>query len=285
MTINNIIAEIEEDFKAYKAAGLIDKGSLYRWAYSNLKKFGQSICELTETTIEIVGGQAQLPDGFHSIHLAAKCNLSSYYCKEEDLPVIQNTIMWKEKIERKTTGISCSPCCVDTTEKIITENILINDRAISFYYEAPTLLRLGKGMKKNNCSTNCRNLVVRDSPYEIVINKQTLYTNFDCGTVYIQYYGLPIEDGVLSIPDTPRGELATFIEYALKARLVEKIIGNGDDPNLVSMLQYYNGKEKIQFALAMSDAKFATLTPDSYRRLALYNRGKMAQIQYMLPSF
>src|SRR3990167_7180121 len=138
MNLDTLFAEIEADFISYKQAGLIDRSSMTRWAHVGLKRFGQSITELTETTVEIYNGQAQLPKNFHSLQLAAKCDLTSYFCKEEDRKVIQNTLMWKERIERKTTALSCTPCCTDTTEKVITENIIINDRVVSFYYSAPT---------------------------------------------------------------------------------------------------------------------------------------------------
>jgi hypothetical protein len=286
MTLDNIIAEIESDFEAYKASGLIDKSSMYRWAYLNLKKFGQSICELTETTITVKAGEAQLPQGFHSLELAAKCDLSSYYCKDEDIPLIQNTLMWKEKVERKVTGLSCTPCCTTTEEKTITENVYINGKQVSLFYSSPMMLKLGKGMKRDRCSKNCRNLVVYDCPHEIIINNNTLYTNFAEGTVYMQYYGIPhTEDGDIVIPETDRGELATYIEYALKQRLIEKLLTNGDDPNLATLLQYYNGKEKVQYGLAMADAKMSTLKPSSYRRLTQANRSHMANIAYLLPKF
>lgn len=283
MNIDNLIVEIEQDFKQYKTAGLLDRASMYRWANTALKKFGQSICTMQEAVVQVKKGQAPLPEGFHSLHMAVKCSPKGYYCEEKSVPVLQNSLMWKERIERTKSWNSCEPCCTEECEKTIVENIYLNDAAISFYYESPVLLKLSKSIKKEICTSTCRNLAVRESPNEINIIGTTLQTNFSEGTVFLQYYGLELENGFPLIPETGRGELATYIEYYLKMRWLEVLLTNKDDPNINQLFTYYVQKEKQQFSLALSDAKFSTLTPSSYRKLAMSNRLNMLRHEILIP--
>lgn len=283
MNVESLIAEIKEEFKQYDSAGLIDDASLLRWANKGLKRFGQSIATRQDTIVQVSHGQATLPAGFHSLHMALKCSGKGYYCKEESIPVLQNSLMWKERIERKQSWNSCAPCCKEECETVITENVYINDAQMTFYYDSPQLLKLGKQTKRDVCAKGCRNLAVVDSEYEININNLTMFTNFDEGSVYIEFYGLEMEDGFPLIPETPRGELDTYIEYYLKMRLLEVLLTNKDDANLATLFQYYVRKEGTQFGLAMSDAKFSTLTPDSYRKLAVSNKLRLMRQEITIP--
>lgn len=286
MNINHLIAEVTNSLKQYKASNLIDETSLVTWTYSALKNFGQSVCILQEGVVQVESGQAPMPNNFHSLQMAVKCNPKGFYVCEEDIPVIQNTLMWKERVERSSVWNSCAPCCKQESETVITENILINDKLISFYYESPMLLRLGKSMKKDSCANTCKNLFTTQCEYEISIINQTLYTNFPSGTVYLQYYGLEKEeDGTLIIPDTPRGKLVEWLQSHLKRRIIEDIFTNGDDPSAGTLLQYWSQKEQMEFNEAIRDAKFKTLTPDSYKKLAAYNKSQEMNIRYLLPSF
>lgn len=287
MNIDNLIAEIESSLKQYKNSGLLDITSLRRWTRMALKKFGQSVCTLQEGVVQITDGVGILPEGFHSLHLAVKCSPKGYFVNEQDIPLIQNTLMWKERVERSTDWNSCAPCCKEESEKTIIENVIINGKEISFYYETPILLRLGKSMKRAGlCSSQCKNRFVTECEHEISINKETIFTNFTTGTIYLQFYGLEVdEENKIVIPDTPRGELVTYLEAHLKTRVLEELLTNSDDPNLSGVLQYWSTKEQFQYLKAMKDAKFSTLTPDSYKKLAAFNRGEMAKVKYMLPNF
>lgn len=286
MKLDSLIAEIEVDLAQYKAAGLIDKTSLVRWANNALKKFGQSICTRTEKVLQVEGGQCSLPEGFHSLQLAVKCNPASYYYEEEDVNVLQNSIVWKERFERSTKWNSCTPCCKTEGESIITENVYINEKLITFYYESPSILKLGKTFKKDVCAKDCRNLFITENPYEINIIGNTLQTNFTDGTVYIQYYGLEVDEmGLPIIPDTPRGELATYIEMYLKKKLFEKFIMNGDENNVATLLQYYSQQENQQYPKALADSKFLTFNWNSYGKVMANNRINMLRNEYLLPKF
>ena len=288
MRLETLIADIEADLSQYKATGLIDKVSMYRWTINALKRFGQSICVLQEKVVQVKNGQAFLPNNFHSLQFAVKCDPKGYHTKEESKPVVQNSLIWKERVERSSQWNSCDPCCSTDTEKIITENIYLDDHLVSFYYERPIPLKLKKSMIRDYCAKTCRNIAVLDCPYEITINGTTMYTNFNEGTIYLQYYGIKSEEingnQVPEIPETPRDHLREYIEYHLKMKLMEKISSNGD-ANAANLLGYFSAKEAQWWPLAQSDAKLTTLTPESYVKIGRNNRLKMARVEMLIPPF
>lgn len=283
MHINSIITEIEEEFKSYKDSGLLDKASLYRWALLAIKRFGQAVLDKTEKFIEIRDGIGNIPDNFHSLHYAIYCKPKGYSCNKCDEKVLQNSLMWKERTERKSEWNSCEPCCKEESETIITENVYLNDCEISFYYSNPIPLRLSNHINREYCAKDCKNYGLK-SPYEISIKNLKLHTNFSDGTVYIQYYGIETnEDGTFEVPDSPRGDLAIFIETHLKRKIIETVLVNGDDKNLGNLLQYYTQQEALHRAAAVRDVRYMTLTPRSYAKLANMNRKNIKKYEVLLP--
>lgn len=283
-SIESLIIEIEEDFKSYKDAGLIDRASLLRWGMIALNKFGQSILTKHEEFIPIRNGTAPLPDNFHSLHYALKCTPHSYYT-EKDVEVLQTTMFWRERIESDKTWSSCDPCCVEESEKYIVENVYFNDKIFSFNYSEPTPLRLTGHVVRSMCTQDCKNINVK-SEYEISINNKTLHTNFNKATVYLQYYGVEQdENGYYLIPETPRGDLLTYLEYHLKRRLLENILINGDDKNIGNQLQYIAQQEATQRSAAIRDVRYKTLTPGSYAKIARLNRYNIRKHEVLLPRF
>lgn len=285
MKIDSLIAEIEKSMSQYKTAGLIDKADLYRWTNLALKNFGQSICTLTEKVVQVKDGKAFLPEGFHSLHFAAHCSPKGYYVSNNHRPGIISSNIWRERVERKLEWDSCEPCCTTESETIISEDIYLDDNLITFYYQNPVVLKLGKAFKKDLCTNECKNRLVKESPYEINIVGTTLQANFNNGYIYIQYYGLEQDEkGLPLIPDTPKRKVEVYIEYHLKKKLLEQLLLNGDDVNLINMLSYYSQQERIEYPLAMSDAKFQTLNYNSYKKLAQQNRRAIEKIESLIPN-
>jgi hypothetical protein len=284
-TLDSLIAEIEEEYKQYKTAGLIDKTSMYRWGNLAIRKFGQSLCTLQETSVVVDNGQGVLPDNFHSLQYAIKCSWKGFFAEEKDIPILQNSLVWKEKIERQITFNPCDPCCIEETESVITEKVYYNDTAFNVYYDSPIPLRLGKSMKRDLCAKECKNLLIKDSEHEISINNQILYTNFTEGIVYLQFYGWETDSkGIVMIPETPRTHLETYLEYHLKRKLIERVFANGDDVNVVNLLRYLRDEEARSLPLAEADCKYITLTPNSYNKIKNSNARAMGRIESLLPN-
>jgi hypothetical protein len=282
-TVNALIAEIKADLESYDSAGLIDDISMMRWALTALRKFGANVTTLQDTMVHVKNGKATLPDNFYSLYVAYQCSKRGYHIPENSSKdVVQSSIMWKERVTRSTEWNSCSPTCKTESEDVVTETVYIKDNPVEFYYHLPRPLSLGKRFNRNQCHKDCRNKFVMDNPNEITINRQTLTANFNEGDIYMQFYGIDkTEDGEYLIPDTDKGELYTYVEYYLKKRFFEKLLANGDDKNVASLLTFYASEERQQLALAMTDTKFTNFKPSSLKRIKQKNRAEMWKYENM----
>ena len=131
--------------------------------------------------------------------------------------------------------------------------------------------------------TISRNRYVKDNPNEITIAGTTLRANFNEGNIYLQYYGLPMdEEGYIDIPETDNGHLETYLEYYLKRRLSERLIMNNDAQGLQNMFSYFKGEEQVALRNASSELKMSSLTPAFAKRLKRLNRLEMLQYESSL---
>jgi len=100
---------------------------------------------------------------------------------------------------------------------------VINSSQTRVYKELiPLRMKIGQGVEKG-----CPNLSV-NAPNEGWIKGGFLFTNFQEGTVYINYQGQMEDDnGNLMVPD--HDLLNEYYEYALKQRILENLYLNGED--------------------------------------------------------
>lgn len=283
LTFDNLIAEIRADFESYDEAGLIDEVSMRRWANIAIRRFGENVTTRQDTVLHVKDGRAIMPDNFYSLYVAYECSKRGYHiAKKEDKAVVENSIMWKEKVTRTNEWDSCSPECKTESESVVTETLYVEDSSVEFYYDSPVMLKLGKRMNRNQCHATCRNKIVKDNPREIIINNNTLTANFAKGDIYMQYNGIDTDEtGSMIIPETDKGEVKNYVEYYVKYRFIEKLAFNGDDSNMINLLGFLDGKVKEHLALAMTDSKFSTFSPDSLRRIKKKNRAEMWKFENM----
>ena len=285
MTLKEFTAEIKTSLSNYDSMGLLDDISIYKWVMKAVKVFGANVMELQDTIIPISGGQGRLPLNFYSMLSAYLCEPYGYYTDDTDNKTLQKITQWIEREERGFKWNICNTCTKKTEEKIITEKVYLDDTIVNVYYKNPVLLKLGRGFKRNICHSGCKNKTSTQSPYEITINNQTVYTNFKQGTIYMQYFGLPRdENGAIILPESNNGYVEEYIEYFVKMKIFEQLLTNGDDPSIANLFQYYVGKEFEYKSLALTDAKFGRLTPNSYKRLQQSNRRDMLVYELMFPN-
>jgi hypothetical protein len=274
MNTQALIADIKADFTKYDDAGLIDENSLYKDIVKGLKRFGNDVMELHETVVQVKNGKAKLPDHFFSLYIAYLCEPLYYRVpKNVEVSNLQTSLYYKEKVILSNKWSECDGCCNEVQENIIRENLYFNGNQVEFYYHNPQLLRLGKTFNKNACHSACRNRLVRDNPNEIIINGTTLMANFEEGEIYMQYYGLPVDaDGIVEIPETGTGHLETYLEYHLKRRLAERLMGNNDAQGLANLFNQYANQEQIFLRNASNELKMKSITPSLFRRIRRLNK-------------
>jgi len=285
ITLDSFIADIKSELSAYDASGLIDDISIYKWVCKALLKFGSNIMILQDTLISVDNSQGNIPANFYSLYAAYQCDKKGYEpLSKEVRKQLQQQYSWVERVERSNKWVSCEACCQCEEEKTIVENVYYGDTEVKFHYHQPVLLKLGRTFDRNSCHKECRNRIVKDNPNEIIILNNTLFSNFKEGDVYMQYYGLPKnENGIVCIPESPKGEVETYLEYHVKRKIMENVLANQDDSGAASLFQFYSQKEDSHLGLALTDTKFSKLTPNSFRRIKKINRLEMQRYELMYP--
>jgi len=278
--VEALIAQVKSDLSKYDDANLIDDTSLYRDIYLGLKRFGNDIMQLQETMVDVSQGYGELPQSFFSLYVAYLCDPLGYVSKENvQQDSLINSVMYRERTIKTKEWSELDADCEKITEHVIRENLYYNGNNAQFIYHRPRLLRLGKSFNKLNAHKECRNRLAYDSPEEIVIINYKLQANFNEGYIYMQYYGLPTdEDGNIEIPDTPNGHLETYLEYYLKRRLAERLMGNNDAQGLNALYQVYAQQESVALRNASTELKMSKLKPHVFQKLKRINH--LESLQY-----
>lgn len=286
--IDTIISKVKRDLNKYADAGLIDENELYSDAISRLKRFGNDICDWQETFVQVKDGFATLPENFFSLKKALWCEPEHYTKTNVQYDTLINSIFYRERVEASNVWNECSECTPQISEKIIRENIYFTPESfMTFTYKNPIPLRLVRGHEKSICAPDCLNKYVTQGPYEInIIKRRTLQANFNSGTIYIQYLGLPLdEDGNIDVPQFPNGYLDEYLEYYLKRRLAESLIANGDAQGIQALYQTYQQQESIALRNASNEIKMTNFDTKEFRRkIKAYNRYNFLKQEVYTPN-
>jgi hypothetical protein len=268
-----LIAELRAELPGISVLGGIDELSVYHWIKSELRRFGKTVTTLYETVVEVKGGSARLPDNFYSLKVAYKCEPLGYECSDEKKATLQNTLFWKERTEYGRKWNSCDGCCAEEYERTIVENVYFNETLVRFHYRNPVMLKLGRSIVKDPCVSSCRNNIEKDNPYEITINRNTLYANFDEGDIYIRYNGLiQDENGVPEILETDLNLVQRYMENFVKMKIFEMQMNNGGGASAAKSFELYYNICRGDFPAAMTDAKMTKYDWSVYPALKRRNR-------------
>lgn len=280
MDAKTYLAELKSDLTRYDQMGLIDEVSVYTWMEDALKKFGKLVCHRTDTVMDVQKGTACLPPDFYALAEAYRVEPLGYTIPGErkDISDLQGEFAWKERTERGFRWNSCDECCKEEYECVITERFYIksSERAgeVDFHYHTPRLLNLGKSIKRKACGDlrfDSRN------PDTIEMDQTRLFARFDTGSIYMIYWATPrSEDGLPVIFESELGFLHEFVDVYVKRKLFEKMFANGDDPGVVTKLQYFMSQEPILERKAMGELKMSSLSPSAYKRMAEKNRMRLS---------
>jgi hypothetical protein len=283
--VDALIAEIRSDFSKYADANLIDEDSIYRDIVLGLKKFGNDVMELHETVVQVEDGYADLPKSFYELYLAALCEPAGYSsdCETDDeFHHLQSSHFYKERTTYSRKWSECDNCCDTLEENTVRENLYFKKKRVAqFNYNNPRLLSLGKTFNRNNCHSKCRNKLVMDNPNQIVIVRYRLQANFNEGSIYLQYYGLPIdEDGNIDIPESKNGHLEEYLEYRVKRKVAERLLGNNDAAGLANLYKVFAQQEQVALKNASNELKMTRIQPkETMRRWKRLNRLESLQFE------
>jgi hypothetical protein len=272
MTFNEFLSDLKVEFRQYFDANLIDDLLVYKWVNQALKKFGATVMVYQDKMISVENNKAKLPENFFQLKAAILCEPDFIECRKEDEKILLNSFFWTDVTRKqKSWDICTEDCCENAVEEFtIREKTYMNECAITKVYKSPMELKLGKSFNKTYCAPDCLNKFASGARNEINIVGTTLHTNFKEGEIYLKYKGFEVdEEGLTIIPETPKGEVSSYVMIFVKRNILEYILANGEDTNIITLFQYYNQQAQTQLALALTDAKFSNLTPKSLYKLKL----------------
>lgn len=265
ITLKNIIAEVRTDLAQYESAGMLDEIALRNWAKRALKTFGNLVTTLNEKTIEVKNGKAKLPEDFYSLYAAAKCDPKRCEIIKGDESDLVDTFFYRIRTEALKTFDNQSNVIQEGEYKEVVEKIYLRGGSVEadLYFHRPTLLKLTRGIKKEHCHSECKNLskqLTSSSPWEINILGDFIQTNFSEGFIYLQYFGLEKdEEGEIIIPELSNDQLVEYITYHLKRKSLESI-WISDDDSVQNKIQFMMQLENDAKLKAMSAAKIESVS-------------------------
>ena len=264
-TLENIISEVKTELSQYESAGLLDEISLRNWATRALKRFGNLVTTLQEKTVKVENGRAKLPKDFYSLYLAAKCEPKRYEVIEGTEDDLTDSFFMRIRKESETVWNNQSNKFEPGTyiEIVEKEYLRGGSTQVDVYYHRPTLLKLTRGIKKESCHSNSKNLskqLTASSPYEINILGDYIQTNFQDGFIYLQFFALEKNnEGEIIIPELSNDQLVEYLTYHLKRKALEAV-WISDDDSVQTKIQWMLSQEKDAELKAMSAAKIESVS-------------------------
>lgn len=235
-TFDSLFEDVSIDFKNYSLEGMIDPQNLIKVARRCNYELGWRIYRTRQVTLEVENGRVRLPDDFHILNFALMCG---EYEVVEALPQgthIEERLIVPEyvpepgtpdpctnapdpcEVPDPCTGVCLTPCGDEfqLIQKIKTRTKKYQE-LFPLYFEDNSLI-----------DKDCPNKYWSSTPNKARIYNGFIETTFDSGTIYLNYMGDMIDDeGNVMVPDHEL--LNEYYEYALKERILENLVMNGEN--------------------------------------------------------
>lgn len=294
-TFDELLTESFADMEKYFLSGMIQPHQLIKVAKRVNYELGLRIYQTHEGVLEVEKGRVRLPNNFYTLNYAFMCGQW-----EEKIPISQGThveerrvdiptYQWQpDKVDKCCTEVvpstcpSCqttTPCGCETSCPAPQPKVCLNCKGeaweliqvVKFQTRSyKTFFPLKVLTSSQDVSCECPNLQM-DSVNTAWIKDGWLYTNFDCGTVYINYQGLmEDDDGNILVPDHEL--LNEFYEYAMKKRIIENLIMN-DEPVAAGKIQLIEANFRTARIAALSLVRM----PDFAELKKVYDSNRKAQ--------
>lgn len=246
---------ISKRLSSFDSAGLIDTGDFHKLVKDVLEQLGVGVYKECEAILHPKEFEAKLPDNFKMFHAAYRCSFKWHGTKSinEQRPIIFYRDTENTQICSSNCKLECSHDCGKT--KIVIRTFVEGDEVIGTSHNL-RLLQLSPNVR-SLCTDDCPSLLpnhhnrIRENEININSSVTHILTNFNDDKIYIQYYGLPIDEhGMPMIPD--QTEIEKAIEYYIYSQLFEEFYWNSTIPDIVRML----GDVRVEADKYMSQAKF-----------------------------
>lgn len=289
-TYDQLLAEIQSDFKSFYLEDFINPQEFIKVAKRCNYELGLKIFKTSEAIIDIEKGKGKLPNNFNVLNFAL---MLSKYTRTE--PVIAGTHTERVPVQQlynpgvgeinicadpvvnapttscntcgnQNSNCNCNtPCNVHLNCKgeqtVLIQKLKYETRSWNEFY--PIRIIENGDVVDMDCPN--KKWQVKNSAY---IKNGFIYPSFQTGKIYINYQGLmEDEEGNLLVPD--HDLLNEFYEYAIKQRVLENMIMNGET---VNQMQLQLVEQRLR--AARNNAYSLVNTPDfnELRRIWEVNR-------------
>ena len=220
-TFDELLADVQSDWKSYDQEGFIDPQDLIKVAQFVNKDLSIKINKSKTDILEIIGGKVKLPNDLYLLNFALVCSN-------------------REVCQTVVSGIQTEDIMLDTTVCNPAQNrygriIKLNEcgqefevvhYTTSFKHTYKTVEKIHLKAQKE-ISSICPNRKYQCSKTGYVSNGW-LHTNFDSGKLYIEYVStMEDEDGNLLVLD--HDMINKYYEYALKTQILENMLFAGEE--------------------------------------------------------
>jgi hypothetical protein len=241
--VTEIIDLAKNELDSYTELGLIDNSLFIQPATLLNRKLGLMAKSITSEILDVHNYKACLPSNFHKLKLAFVCFKKTIY-----IPPSKTSIDLTEyKSEYKINECEMKFC--KTEDGMYLNIIQTISTGQQFTYSGVMPIKINSKASQNfNCDTaDCFDMMNTSSENEIAIKDDKIFTNFQTGSIYIEYYKTNIDsnDDILVLDDE-------IIVNAFKEMFKEKILGyiyfNTTDQSVYNKFQLQKQEsEKAQF--------------------------------------
>lgn len=268
-SFDSLMEDVSIDFSSYALDGMIDAAQLIKVATRVNYDLGIKIHRTKQVVLDVEHGRARLPHDFAYLNYAFICG---DYTISQTMPSgthVETVNAPTYKPDPGFTGPCEDPQCDDVCVIKPCENndgYKLIQKVNTSEYRHYTVFSPIKIATVNDATCDCPNINIRS---EMIgeIKDGFLKTNFKTGKVYINFQGaMEDAEGNLLVLDHPYCN--EYYEYALKQRILENMIFNGE--NVSNQL----GLVETRLRAARNNALSFVNTPDfaELKKVWLLNR-------------
>lgn len=214
-----LLDEVLVDFQTFNLEGMIDPQQYIKIALRVNYELGLRIHRSWDVILDIEHGKAKLPDDFYVLNFA---NLVGKYTVQD--PVISGTHIEDVVLETIPDTDTCGRVKACTSSCGQYYSLVQSLKSEVRTYEEFFPLQVGKAKV---VSEDCPNIEVK-SANKAQIRDGFIFTNMETAKVHMNYIGNMEDDkGNLLVVDHPI--INEFYEYAIKQRILENLLMNGED--------------------------------------------------------
>ena len=263
-TFDSLMADVMVDFRSYAQASLIDPQELIRVVRWVTQDLGLRIFQTKEEILEINNGHCRLPRDYYAFNFGLLIDQGSRtiippqgirtdvvpYPQYSDAPPVTENCNSSSCPQSVSSCGGCGNCgeCTPTLTPVpgfnplhlmgdpcVKPRVFMNCKGEAFELVQILQTQIHKWhrlipvrlVESLNIPGTCPNRHVHCSD-KIWIKDDFLYSNLNCGQLYINYEGI-LEDseGNLLVVDRPK--ITEYYEYKVKHRILENLYLNGED--------------------------------------------------------